>query len=353
MTRALVVAALVALGATSCGEADGTAAPETIISSIDHEAAGARATAEVFGEGVDASMVVASAGEHEITASDVAAYLRHYPTLSVEDAVEDLVDIRVATTTEFESDPHDLYDARARGRVIAWLRANLWESEELSTPNQSTVEELLGGAEHRVIFGVPELVSATHVLLLAEGEEAQTPERAAHAEEMARRIRTELAMLDRPTFGFDLVRAAHATIPEDDPILAGEDLIADAGLVFPEEYAGEPRWVGIPGVVPEFAEASFGAALNEVVGPIQSEFGWHMIVVDERFPEEMPPEAERRTMAETRVTKHQRGRRLQETVHGLIRASQIVMFEENIALMSMSAEERIQMEATQRGTQFN
>ena len=49
----------------------------------------------------------------------------------------------------------------------------------------------------------------------------------------------------------------------------------------------------------------------------------------------------------------QRGRRLQETVHGLIRASQIVMFEENIALMSMSAEERIQMEATQRGTQFN
>lgn len=345
----------ISLAATvvACSEADVESGFVDAVPLIDLDAARATVTAKIFGGDVDPSTVVATIGSTSIVASDVASYLEHFPTLTVQAAVEDLIDIEATLLTGFDADPHDLHDARTRGRVIAWMRANLWESVEVATPDPAAVEALLADPEQRVVFGVPELASATHVLLLAEGEEAQTPERAEHAEEMARRVRAELATVDRPIYGFDLIRAARATVPEGDPILAGEELIGDPGMLFPESYAGPPRWVGSPAVVPEFAEAAFNAPLNEVVGPVRSDFGWHLILVEERIPAEMPTADEQRAIAEARVSQHQRGRFFQETVHRLIRASQVVMFEENIALMSMSAEERIQMEATQRGAQFN
>lgn len=347
------------------GEESGPLEFYEVVPTMDLDVERRNATTEVFGQSVDPNLVIATVGDATVIAADVAAYLRHFPTLTVEAAVEDLVDLRAARAMDFEADPADLHDARVRGRVIAWMRANLWEAADLSTPDPAAVDAMLDDPEQRVFFGTPELVNATHVLLYAEGEETQTPERAAAAEELARRVRAELASLDRPVQGFDLIQAARTTTPDDDPLLelfasvdaAGEpvagQMMADAGMLFPETYAGPATWLGSDAVVPAFAAASFTAEMNQVVGPVQSEFGWHLILVESKTPAEMPSDEERVAMAEARIVQHQRGRRFQETVHGLIRQSQIVMFDENIALMSMSAEDRIQLEAGQRGARFN
>ena len=41
-------------------------------------------------------------------------------------------------------------------------------------------------------------------------------------------------------------------------------------------------------MVPQFEEAAFSAALNEVSEPVQSRFGWHLILVEEKRQKPLP-----------------------------------------------------------------
>ena len=275
---ALIVAFL-ALTQLHCGD-DGRANRELFVENPELAAAGrAAAATEVFGDAVDASTPVASVGDGSISAGDVAVYLRLYPTLSVEQAVEDLIDIRLAEAMGEEIRAFEERDAMVRGRVLAWMRRNLWQDPAVTTPDPERVHELLTEVRHTTAFGTPELVTVTHVLFGAEGEEEQTPEREAGAQELGARIRTALEGMDRPIYGFDLARAANETIPPDDPALGGVALYMDRELSFPREYSGAPVWNGLESVVPGFAEAAFAADIGVLVGPVQSDYGWHMIVV--------------------------------------------------------------------------
>lgn len=42
-------------------------------------------------------------------------------------------------------------------------------------------------------------------------------------------------------------------------------------------------------MVPEFAEAAFAAEKGKVVGPVKTQFGWHLILVEDRRKQEPPP----------------------------------------------------------------
>ncbi|WP_133636801.1 peptidylprolyl isomerase [Zavarzinia compransoris] len=42
-------------------------------------------------------------------------------------------------------------------------------------------------------------------------------------------------------------------------------------------------------MVPEFAEAAFAAEKGKVVGPVKTQFGWHLILVEDRRKREPPP----------------------------------------------------------------
>ena len=44
---------------------------------------------------------------------------------------------------------------------------------------------------------------------------------------------------------------------------------------------GELGWFGKGQMVPEFEQAAFNAEVGKVVGPVKTQFGFHLILVDE------------------------------------------------------------------------
>jgi len=108
-------------------------------------------------------------------------------------------------------------------------------------------------AENPEIFAMPEQVCARHILVETEEQAAQALERIEAGEEFA----------------------AVADEVSTDPGTQGGDL----GCF--------PRGT----MVPPFEEAAFGAELNEVTGPVESQFGQHLILVyDQEEPGSMPLE---------------------------------------------------------------
>ncbi len=70
-----------------------------------------------------------------------------------------------------------------------------------------------------------------------------------------------------------------------DRIEAGEDfaaVAADVSIDTGSEGGALPCPLPAGDVVPEFANAAMAAPIGEVTGPVQSQYGWHIILVDER-----------------------------------------------------------------------
>jgi len=68
-----------------------------------------------------------------------------------------------------------------------------------------------------------------------------------------------------------------------------------------KDNGGDLGWFGRGSMVPEFENAVYGAAPGEVVGPVRSEFGFHVIRVDERRSQRLPPLAEVREKVRFKV----------------------------------------------------
>ena len=48
-----------------------------------------------------------------------------------------------------------------------------------------------------------------------------------------------------------------------------------------KDEGGDLGFFGKGAMVPEFEQAAFGAKLNKVVGPVKTQFGYHLIMVTE------------------------------------------------------------------------
>lgn len=48
-----------------------------------------------------------------------------------------------------------------------------------------------------------------------------------------------------------------------------------------QQAGGDLGFFGRGQMVPEFEQAAFGATVGKVVGPIKTQFGWHLIQVTE------------------------------------------------------------------------
>jgi peptidyl-prolyl cis-trans isomerase SurA len=79
--------------------------------------------------------------------------------------------------------------------------------------------------------------------------------------------------------------------------LAGEDF-GDLAREYSEDIGsaqegGDLGWVNPGQMVPEFEQAMNATAVGEISDPVRSQFGWHIIAVEERREQDMTTEAVR------------------------------------------------------------
>lgn len=92
------------------------------------------------------------------------------------------------------------------------------------------------------------------------------------------------------------------------------------------ENGGDLGCISPGQTVPAFEEAAFGAEVGETTEPVQSEFGFHIIRVDERKPGAVAPFAEVRAQVREQLVNTQLGTEIAE----LREASGIELFPENL-----------------------
>jgi peptidyl-prolyl cis-trans isomerase C len=94
------------------------------------------------------------------------------------------------------------------------------------------------------------------------------------------------------------VRARHILV-ESEPdaqaalkrVKGGEDFtkVANEMSKDPGSKGGELGWFTRDRMVPEFAEAAFKMQPGQISDPVKSQFGWHIIQVEERRQKQFPP----------------------------------------------------------------
>ena len=120
---------------------------------------------------------------------------------------------------------------------------------------------------------------------LAEAWMRQVIEGAATEEAIAAAYETQVAAAPE----VEEVKASHILVPEEEKAAAIKAEI-EAGAAFADKAAehgtdgtkdrgGDLGWFAHGQMVPEFADAAFGAEEGALVGPVQTQFGWHLIHV--------------------------------------------------------------------------
>lgn len=70
-------------------------------------------------------------------------------------------------------------------------------------------------------------------------------------------------------------------------------------------------------MVPEFAEAAFKAEVGKVVGPVKSQFGWHLILVEDKRKQAPPPFDDVKPQLRDMVAQEMTATRVEELKKGL------------------------------------
>lgn len=85
---------------------------------------------------------------------------------------------------------------------------------------------------------------------------------------------------------------------------------------------GELGWFTKDKMVPEFADAAFKLKKGEVSAPVQSQFGWHLIKVEDRRPIKLPSFDEMKESLKAEAT----NKAVESYVEGLLKAADIKYF---------------------------
>lgn len=350
MTRAGLAAlgAIAALGACIDGGGAADRLPE---SAPDL----ARATAEVFGDR-DPAETVATVGAATISVGDVAAYLRLFPTLTVEQAVEDLADLhaveQAAPAAALEQAAPARTDARRDALTYGWLHHTVWDDPSLQEPPPDEVAAWRDDPERSAPFGSPELLRVSHLLV-------QLPEDASDAdvaevEAQLRESRQRLLALGRPPAAFDLIEERDRLREiVDDRLPDEEDVEVETHFAFPRVPSGPARWTGADAVVPEFSDAAWPLEPHELSQPVRTSFGLHLILAEERIDAYFVPDDQRARMAEEFALARVRSAAFNERFGPIMQRMTVYPNTENIGILSMSAEERLAAEAQSQSDRFD
>ena len=102
----------------------------------------------------------------------------------------------------------------------------------------------------------------------------------------------------RPTRRSEEIHARHILLPTEEEakaalarVKAGEDFakVATELSKDPAGDGGDLGWFTKDRMVPEFADAAFKLQPGQISDPVKSQFGWHIIKVEERRMRTFPP----------------------------------------------------------------
>lgn len=174
---------------------------------------------------------------------------------------------------------------------------------ELTTSTEPAADEVQRAyRENRERFVLPERVRARHILLrFAAGTTAQEKE---EAREAARRRLLGLAGQLRQGANFAQLAERHS---EDVTRKTGGDL-----GIFPRGK-----------MVPAFERIAFSLSPGEVSEPVETEYGWHLIWVDERFPAEKMPEEQALAMVRQRLASERQAAAVGQVLQKLRQAARV------------------------------
>ena len=140
-----------------------------------------------------------------------------------------------------------------------------------------------------------------------------------------KKVYDEAAKAQKPE---EEVHARHILVPTEDEakavlkrLKAGEDFAKVAGEVSkdPGSQGGDLGWFTRDRMVPEFAEAAFKLEKGKLSEPVKSQFGWHVIQLEDRRTKQFPPYEEVKDQIANYVTQKAQS----EMVLGLRKAAKI------------------------------
>ncbi|HET9768292.1 MAG TPA: peptidyl-prolyl cis-trans isomerase [Thermoanaerobaculia bacterium] len=148
-------------------------------------------------------------------------------------------------------------------RIADYLLVDQAKLEQALAPSDAELRDYY--AQHQQEYAQPEQVRARHVLVKTAAEAA--------------------AAKGRLDAGEDFAKVAREMSTDTSNAATGGDL----------------GWFGRGRMVPPFEQAAFGAAIGQVVGPVQTEFGYHLIQVQEKRAATTAPFAEVQQAVRTRL----------------------------------------------------
>lgn len=301
----------------------------------------------IFGPGESSETVVATVGELSIHAGDVAEWLRLFPNLTVSQAVEDLVDVAVGARRSADAPSLLLMesDAQARARALAWVDGAVSWHPALRV-DEAEVEAVLADPTQQTAWRSPALATTSH-FLVRFGEDHTEESHGAAACALITTAREHAiahadARLDARARTADLL-ALRGPMREAVEA-AGFTMVVDTRIRHPQTLAGAPTWSGPASVVEPFAEAAFAVPLDTFSEPVLSQFGCHLLVVEDRSPAaDVSIDAGRETLRAT-LAQSARSARMQVAVAEVQGRVPLRANPDAIALITASAGERLRLQ---------
>lgn len=340
--HACVALALAACGGEEVERASALPAPAPELGS---------ASERVF-PGTPPDRVIASVAGRDLSVGHVAAYLELFPTLTVQQAVDDLIDLHAAAARADEAQAlraaPAVEDATRSAYALDWLQRRYVHHPDYADPDPELYAELRTSVTESEPFGVPEITHVSH--LLVQVPEGSTPDLWQEAERVAAEIHAELVALERPVGSFDLM--PYRANPGVGRAPAPLGIAVEQHFGFPLEYSGRARWSGLEAADADFAQAAFAADVGELTGPVRSAFGVHLILVEERDPAEWVSQSERDALAHQIALSRKRSTAFATDLQGLVEARSIHVFEQNLGILNQSSEERLAAESAARSARY-
>lgn len=272
--------------------------------------------------------VVARAAGRPITRDAARAYWREHPELGRREVIEALIDreLLLAHEPPEASSGFELELGRKRGLARAWLAHQVEDVGPVELPEGEAAQELI--ASQRASMGAPAGLQASHLLALAPADESSPDERE-QARRAAERLRAQLG--ERATLA-DLQRLRERAFLDESQDVR---LVINPHLRFPRpgiELAREALPEGWTPVVEPFGRAAEAlaergpGALSE---PVETQFGWHLIVFEEVL--EPAPVEQARAVIKARLKTRKRRERFTERAGQIASRSDWVSYPELLA----------------------